>query len=207
MADVINTGMLCPECRDTGKSTMNPIMTKVGTSEYFCSQNHRFNDMQELRERNPGMVKAVPKPPKPIPNAVALTIPMPPELLGILTAKFSDKLQRNAMYFLQAMAQPGAFIVDERMAVEIGSHLGNVRPDSATKLKGMVFSMATELSDAKEKLKAMDGTGKSGGSSGPGLDFDEDILVTLKAKAKAAGLSLRAFYEQIVLDALNKGRI
>ena len=208
MAVVTKSNIACPQCRDQGISASNPIMTKQGDSAYFCDKGHRFPDRDELYARQPTMLAYVPPAPKPRQGDVKFAVNLPPELLGILQSRFSTRLDQVSRYFLEAMAEDGSFVVNNASAGQLGAHLGT-KPDSAQKLLGLVWSLKQNADNAKEELKTVTG-GKpqAGGTrSELTLDFDEGVLVTLRAKAKEQKLSLRSFLEQVITGVLEKGII
>ena len=204
MPDVIKHTIACPSCRDAGISTMNPVMTRHGNSKYFCDKGHEFADTEELMARQPGNLPFTPPKPKPLMGAVKFAVNIEPEVLGILQARYQDKLDSAARFFLRALAQEDSFVVDSASANQLKTHFG-VKPDSAQKLIGMVWSLKKDVEIAQEELKVAKegGAGQRGAApSGMGLEFDADVLVTLQAKAKEKKLSLRSFLEQVITGAL-----
>lgn len=209
MPAIVTHNIACPACRDAGTSTMNPLKTKHGDSMYFCDAGHRFPDREELMARKPAMLRYTPPAAKPIQGAVKFTVDMPPKLLGVLQSRFGTKLDAAARFWLESLVEDGSFVVNNVSAEQLGAHFGK-KPDNAQKLIGMVFSMKEDLKNAREEFKQATGDGPkpaAGTAAWLGLDFEPDVMVTLRAKAKEQRLSLRGYLEQIILGALEKGWI
>lgn len=165
---------------------------------------HTWNDMYELRELRPRMLKVAPKPNIVQQNYTKFEVGVPENTRKALEAKYGDKLVPSISSILQACAEPEMLIVSSSDIERIGQRLGK-KPESSSELFGMIFQLGEEIKDLrfqKEQLEKQVGAGKATGSvQGVGVDLG---AWTMKAmiKANENSVSLEDFLSKYLQDAL-----
>lgn len=200
---VTNQG--CPECRDQGLGDV-PLEYRDGEFGAHCKNGHTFNDTADLRARNPKIlpIRAAQAPKAPVPGLVTIEVKLPEKLRDALTNRFGDKLNASLPHFLNALLDPGAFIITGEDVKNISSKAG-VEIKNSQALAGVVYSMKQDIDNLNQKVKTLEASRGNGAgevkspTGGFTINFTPEYVGFLREKAVTRQESVEELIQDVVL--------
>lgn len=199
----VRSGYSCPTCKHkTGD--LNEIIADGG--KFVCAKfpDHVWADPSDFLDARPTMDFAQEKPkPAPQQNHTNINISIPVPILNAIQSRYGEKLNATIAGLLSIMAEGEVMIVSDTDTQRLGQRLRE-KPKNAAHLIGMIFSIQSELDEAKrtkneaiEQLKAYEtmSPGKVVVDLGANLNYAAD-------RAKVDGKPLKPWLDRQIATAL-----
>lgn len=197
------SNLICPNCNTDDAI----LIVKGGRDGVICTKDpgHRWQDMGELRDRNPRSIKTAPKVnPRATDGVVTLSILVHHTLKQQLESRFGNRLDVTLSTLCGSLLDPDAYVVPGTEASEISQIVG--RPvKHAAALKGAIRDVVKVSADLKEELEQANKGG--GGTSQSANMAPGQVVITLgpllkelKAKAVAQEISVEEMLANVIYN-------
>jgi hypothetical protein len=200
----IRTGYSCPNCKkQTGD--LNEVLADNG--KLACSkfpEKHSWGDHSDFLDAGPTVDFAQEKQkPAPQRNHTSVNVSVPVPVMNALQNRYGDKMDATLSGQLAVLAEGETMILSDSDVQRMSQHLPS-RPKNGSHLVGMIFSMYSEIAEAKKMaedatkdLKAFEGisVGKTVVDLADQYPFAVD-------RARAEGLPLSVWLSRAVKNAL-----
>lgn len=194
------SNMICPDC-NTDDAV---LLVKGGRDGIICTKNpgHRWQDLGELRARNPRTIKAAPKVnPRATDGVVQLSILVHHTLKQQLESRFGNKLDVTLSALCGSLLDADAYVVPGPIASEISEAAGRAVKHAAAllgTLKEAIKAAADWKEQAEQATKGGVGTQNMQLAPGQVVVTLGPIMKDLKTKAESQGLSLEEMLANVI---------
>lgn len=203
----ITQDICCPDCLPAKE---NPIISRLGSFEVWCSDGHKFALMDERIRRGKPITKAAPTMAPIIPGApIALALAQP--VVAALQERFGANTVSNLQSICTTMADPDSFIMDgdtvRGIAQSTGTELRQARD-----ISGFLFAKQKEATEAQRQIEAArpavaSVAGAANGNMPLAVRLAPDAMAALAEKAAEYGTTASALATETLATAITNGWI